>query len=379
MGGGEVASFSSRGMTLWNTRPRVKTHVTRPLFAPGSGGKRGRGDADADADNDNGFAAENPLGMGRVKPDLLAPSYRLRSSSHLAPYACRTLSGTSVANPIVVASIALLLSSLSSPRHTARRSAVANVAAMKQILLSTANPVKGYSLFEQGSGVLNLTAAYSSLLAHTPHVSAIPSHISNFNEDCPRLWPWCGQALFSSSQPLLAALTLLNSIASTGHIARIQFFESSTLGIFSDDVSFRMSEDDPLHPQDAESTFAVSLRTPLLTVRIQAVRTVWPWVGTVEVQVSVNSGPPAAAVASFQGDVNCTLLITLHTTTSTTTTIPNEESPPDAQRKRQTATVTFRLHITPPPPREKRILWDVFHSIAFPSAFVPNDNPSDQR
>ena len=49
-------------------------------------------------------------GMGRVKPDLLAPSVNLYSSSGTEPYGCVTLTGTSVATPVVTGAVAVLLS-----------------------------------------------------------------------------------------------------------------------------------------------------------------------------------------------------------------------------------------------------------------------------
>jgi subtilisin family serine protease len=49
-------------------------------------------------------------GMGRVKPDVLAPSINLYSSSGAAPYRCVTLTGTSVATPVVTGAVAVLLS-----------------------------------------------------------------------------------------------------------------------------------------------------------------------------------------------------------------------------------------------------------------------------
>lgn len=141
-------------MTLWNTRPRVKSHTTRSKYASSSGAGKEEKEPSDNKENENdsssgsGSVAVNHIGMGRVKPDILAPSYRLSSSSHQAPFSCRTLSGTSVANPVVVASIALLLSSLS--QQPMQRAAVANVAAMKQILMASANPLRGFSVFEQG-------------------------------------------------------------------------------------------------------------------------------------------------------------------------------------------------------------------------------------
>ena len=49
-------------------------------------------------------------GMGRVKPDVLAPSVAVYSSASGEPYKCTTLSGTSVATPVISGAVAVLLS-----------------------------------------------------------------------------------------------------------------------------------------------------------------------------------------------------------------------------------------------------------------------------
>jgi hypothetical protein len=39
------------------------------------------------------------------------------------------------------------------------------------------------------------------------------------------------------------------------------------------------------------------------------------------------------------------------------------------------ATAEVVVHADPvPPPRKKRIMWDVYHNIGYPSAFVPRDD-----
>ena len=44
-----------------------------------------------------------------------------------------------------------------------------------------------------------------------------------------------------------------------------------------------------------------------------------------------------------------------------------------------TASAAIDLRISPTPPRSKRILWDVYHNMGYPSAFVPRDDLSTSR
>jgi membrane-bound transcription factor site-1 protease len=37
-------------------------------------------------------------------------------------------------------------------------------------------------------------------------------------------------------------------------------------------------------------------------------------------------------------------------------------------------TLPLKVNIIPTPPREKRVLWDVLHSIKYPPGYVPRDN-----
>ena len=110
----KIARFSSRGMTTW----------------------------------------ELPAGYGRVKPDIVTYGSSVRGSGLHG--GCRSLSGTSVASPVVAGAVALLLSSLSTEQRD-----LINPATVKQSLMESAQRLPHFNMFEQGQGKVDLVKAYS--------------------------------------------------------------------------------------------------------------------------------------------------------------------------------------------------------------------------
>jgi membrane-bound transcription factor site-1 protease len=91
----QIATFSSRGMTTW----------------------------------------ELPTGYGRVKPDIVTYGSAVRGSNKNG--GCRSLSGTSVASPVVAGAVTLLYSGVLA------RGNVINPASMKQCLMASARRLPG--------------------------------------------------------------------------------------------------------------------------------------------------------------------------------------------------------------------------------------------
>ena len=198
-----------------------------------------------------------PKGPGRVKPDLLALGKNLRSSapldnnnnnahsangnSNAATASCRALSGTSVAAPVVAGAAALLLSAL--PRAGAvlpgeaahararglpppaprPRRALLNPAALKQLLLATARPLAGASLFEQGAGLLDAPAALDALARYRRHASLFPPLVDARPEACPRMAPFCEAPLAFSQPPLSVNFTVLSALAPRSRIVAVRW------------------------------------------------------------------------------------------------------------------------------------------------------------
>lgn len=87
---------------------------------------------------------------GRVKPDVVAYGRDVFGSKITT--GCKSLSGTSVASPVVAGAVCLLASVI--PEQI--RWDVLNPASMKQALVEGATRLDGPNMFEQGAGRLNL-------------------------------------------------------------------------------------------------------------------------------------------------------------------------------------------------------------------------------
>lgn len=173
----QVARFSSRGMTTW----------------------------------------ELPGGYGRVKPDLVTYCTQVRGSR--LGSGCRTLSGTSVASPIVAGAVALLVSLKKKP---ASSGLVINPGSVKQVLLASAQRIDEANVFEQGAGKLSLVRAFNMMRHYVPQASLLPSYIDL--TECPYFWPYCTQPLYAGAMPVIFNLTILNGMHSSAFISKKAFF-----------------------------------------------------------------------------------------------------------------------------------------------------------
>ncbi|XP_034950401.1 membrane-bound transcription factor site-1 protease-like isoform X2 [Chelonus insularis] len=278
----KIASFSSRGMTTW----------------------------------------ELPAGYGRVKPDLVTYGSEVRASS--LEYGCRTLSGTSVASPVVAGAVALLSSGFI---NNNKKNQI-TPASMKQALLNSAERLPGIGMFEQGAGKLDLLRAFYYLKSYTPTVTLSPSYI-DFTE-CQYMWPYCTQALYHSAMPVVINVTIINGLGVSGHVSNITWHPYLNQGN-GDKIDVSLTYSDVL----------------------------WPWSGYVAVSLTV----PNSAI-DFQGIAYGHITLTV-------------QSPPgDGELEPREATVNLplKIKIIPTPPRHKRLLWDQFHNLRYPPGYFPRDD-----
>ncbi|KAG7555853.1 Peptidase S8/S53 domain [Arabidopsis suecica] len=276
-----IASFSSRGMSTW----------------------------------------ELPHGYGRVKPDVVAYGRDIMGSK--ISTGCKSLSGTSVASPVVAGIVCLLVSVI----PEARRKDLLNPASMKQALVEGAAKLSGPNMYEQGAGRVDLLESYEILKSYHPRASIFPS-ILDYN-DCPYSWPFCRQPLYAGAMPVIFNTTILNGMGVIGYI-----------------------ESPPTwHPANEEGN--------LLSIHFKYTDVIWPWTGYLALHMQIKEEG-----AQFTGEIEGNVTVKVY----------SPSAPGESGLRRSTCSLQLKLKVIPTPPRAKRILWDQFHSIKYPPGYIPRDS-----
>eukprot|EP01129_Flabellula_baltica_P013902 TRINITY_DN6554_c0_g1_i1.p1 TRINITY_DN6554_c0_g1~~TRINITY_DN6554_c0_g1_i1.p1 ORF type:complete len:945 (+),score=173.31 TRINITY_DN6554_c0_g1_i1:1-2835(+) len=273
---GNIASFSSRGMTTW----------------------------------------EMPSGIGRFKPDIVTFSKDVISTHNRG--GCTSLSGTSVASPIVAGATALLLSSV--PPEDREK---VNPASMKQILMESSYLYTNSEIWMEGAGQLSLVDAFSLLREYTPKVTSIPSHIDLTST---YMYPYNLQPLYYSSIPTKLNITLLNGMSVSSTITETNWLP----GINGQHIEISFSHSD----------------------------VIWPWSGYLSLHIRVLDRGEF-----FEGDAEGVIKVT----------IKSPPSPGTATFRYTDVEIPLKVKIVPTPSREKRVLWDQYHSIGYPRGYYPRD------
>ncbi|KAA8523120.1 hypothetical protein F0562_009543 [Nyssa sinensis] len=276
-----IASFSSRGMSTW----------------------------------------EIPHGYGRVKPDIVAYGREIMGSK--ISTGCKSLSGTSVASPVVAGVVCLLVSVI----PEGNRKDILNPASMKQALVEGAAKLSGPNMYEQGAGRVDLLESYEILKSYQPRASIFPSILDY--TDCPYSWPFCRQPLYAGAMPIIFNATILNGMGVIGYV-----------------------ESPPTwHPSNEEGN--------LLSIHFTYSDIIWPWTGYLALHMQIKEEG-----AQFSGEIEGNVTVKIY-------------SPPAQGEKgprSSTCALHLKLQVLPTPPRSKRVLWDQFHSIKYPPGYIPRDS-----
>ena len=277
-----LASFSSRGMTTW----------------------------------------ELPLGYGRSKPDIVAPGKEVKGSRIAG--GCRSLSGTSVASPVVAGAAALLISTVDSSKK-----GIVNPASIKQVLLEGAKNIEGLHIYEQGQGKLDVAASFEILQKYEPRASVVPAELNL--AECELFWPHCKQPIYYSSMPLIFNATILNGMGVVGKL------------------------------EGPPQWIPVDEGGKLLDVRFDFAEQLWPWSGHLALFIRVKPDGKG-----FSGEAKGKVAFTVISPPMKGESIP----------RRSSVVLPVTASIIPTPERTKRLLWDQFHSIRYPPGYFPRDDLS---
>lgn len=276
-----IASFSSRGMSTW----------------------------------------EIPHGYGRVKPDVVAYGREIMGSK--ISTGCKSLSGTSVASPVVAGVVCLLVSVI--PEST--RKDLLNPASMKQALVEGATKLSGPNMYEQGAGRLNLWESYEILKNYQPRASIFPNVLDY--TDCPYSWPFCRQPLYAGAMPVIFNATILNGMGVIGYV------ESPPTWKPFDEVG------------------------NLLSIHFTYSDVIWPWTGFLALYMQIKEEG-----TQFSGVIEGNVTVKVYTPS-----LRGEKGP-----RASTCVVYLKLKVIPTPPRSKRVLWDQYHNIKYPPGYIPRDS-----
>lgn len=100
----------------------------------------------------------------------------------------------------------------------------------------------------------------------------------------------------------------------------------------------------------------------ILNISFEYSDVIWPWSGYLAVFVSVSEEGQ-----NFEGIAQGQISLTIES--------PSEDGD---EPLKSNLTLPLRVKIIPTPPRSKRILWDQYHNLRYPSGYIPRDKLKEQ-
>ena len=279
--------------------------------------------------------AELPTGFGRVKPDFVSygqqvPTFKAMRTGYTGhvnmEFDCLLTDGTSFATPLAAGIGALVTEALRERSVTDKISV--NGALLRQVLVQSAKILPTQTgIYGQGSGLIQAQNAVELARTWTNRATVMPLELDLTS-------PYLeGQFLFNSlyagAMPQTFNVTVINSMHAHGHIIEEPVFTASDPG------------------------------GKLLNIKFSWGEHIWPYVGWLGVHIFVD---PKAT--NFEGTAKGTIDFTVVS--------PAQAGELKPQTSKVSIPVTAKIIKTPP--REKRVLWDQFHSVNFGRGWIPGDN-----
>ncbi|OSX68732.1 hypothetical protein BU14_2323s0001, partial [Porphyra umbilicalis] len=169
-----------------------------------------------------------------------------------------------------------------------------------------------------------------------PRAALLPAALDLTAGGCPYMWPHCAQPLFPGSAPAIVNVTVFNLGGVKGAITSIAWA-----------------------PGPGGELLAVAASLP---------DRFWPWAAGLGVHVRVVDDPAAAAAVAGLSDVPTVASGVLRLTIAAV-----------VEGTASTVELPVRADVVAPPPRERRLLWDTFHSLRYPPAYVPRDSLAETK
>lgn len=180
-------------------------------------------------------------------------------------------------------------------------------------------------MFEIGAGGItgSLEQAAQLFSKYQRRATFHPPTLQLAEKPCTYHWPYCAQSLYAGAIPTIVNVTILNALGAHGYVARPPRWVGAANG-------------------------------DKVTVQFEVSETLWPWSGWLAVSLQV-----VPAAATFDGVVEGTIEMTV------------------GSEGRQGAELSLpvTVRVMPTPPRNRRLLWDIGHSMMYPlGGYVPKDS-----
>ncbi|GAB0489090.1 hypothetical protein MMPV_000306 [Pyropia vietnamensis] len=172
-----------------------------------------------------------------------------------------------------------------------------------------------------------------------PRAALLPNYLDLTASGCPYMWPHCAQPLFPGSAPTVVNVTVLNLGGVKGAITSIAWA-----------------------PGPGGELLAVAASLP---------DRFWPWAAGLGVHIQVADRGSSAAAATALGNLAATPTVASGVLRLTVASV--------VEGTASAVELPIRADVVAAPPRERRLLWDTYHSLRYPPAYVPRDSLAETK
>lgn len=160
-----------------------------------------------------------------------------------------------------------------------------------------------------------------------PAAAFFPAYFDLRTTHCTHMWPHCAQPLYAGCMPIHLNVTILNPGGIEGRIEKV--------------------------------TWELGRNGKYLRISITPPHRFWPWTAGMGLHISA-VGVPSSSRIEVEGILKLRV-VSVHEKTHSDIEMP------------------IKANVIPPPAKEKRLLWDMYHSIRYPPGYVPRDSLAETK